>query len=142
MEAEKMFMRAHRLDADEATYLIYAGSAAFRRGDLSKAKKLATKATKCSKGCIDEAFFNLGGYLLSARRYKEAANCYLKALKIDNNYEIAKKRLEDVELILKKEALAVRHKMILQKRLAKVEAGQGAFLTMAQLKKRLTDRAA
>ncbi len=33
------------------------------------------------------------------------------------------------------------HKTILQKRLAKVEAGQGKFLTIAQLKKRLAKRA-
>ncbi|MEO5802701.1 MAG: addiction module protein [Verrucomicrobiota bacterium] len=34
------------------------------------------------------------------------------------------------------------HKKILAKRLAKVEAGQGEFLTIAQLKKRLAKRAA
>lgn len=34
------------------------------------------------------------------------------------------------------------HKKILAKRLAKVEAGKGEFLTIAQLKKRLTKRAA
>ena len=32
------------------------------------------------------------------------------------------------------------HKTILQKRLAKVESGKGEFLTLAQLKKRLTKR--
>jgi putative addiction module component (TIGR02574 family) len=34
------------------------------------------------------------------------------------------------------------HKKILSKRLAKVEAGKGEFLTVAQLKKRLARRAA
>ena len=34
------------------------------------------------------------------------------------------------------------HKKILARRLAKVEAGKGEFLTLAQLKKRLTKRAA
>jgi putative addiction module component (TIGR02574 family) len=34
------------------------------------------------------------------------------------------------------------HKKILEKRLAKVEAGKGEFLTLAQLKKRLAKRAA
>ena len=34
------------------------------------------------------------------------------------------------------------HKKILTKRLAKVEAGKGEFLTLAQLKKRLTKRGA
>jgi len=34
------------------------------------------------------------------------------------------------------------HKEVLAKRLAKVEAGKGKFLTLAQLKKRLAKRAA
>ena len=34
------------------------------------------------------------------------------------------------------------HKKILENRLAKVEAGKGEFLTLAQLKKRLAKRAA
>jgi putative addiction module component (TIGR02574 family) len=34
------------------------------------------------------------------------------------------------------------HKKVLQKRLAKVEAGKGEFLTVAQLKKRLAKRTA
>jgi hypothetical protein len=34
------------------------------------------------------------------------------------------------------------HKKILEKRLAKVEAGKGEFLTLVQLKKRLAKRAA
>jgi len=34
------------------------------------------------------------------------------------------------------------HKKILEKRLAKVEAGKGEFFTLAQLKKRLAKRAA
>lgn len=34
------------------------------------------------------------------------------------------------------------HKQILEKRLAKVEAGKAGFLTLAQLKKRLAKRAA
>jgi tetratricopeptide (TPR) repeat protein len=98
--AEDLFMQAHKLNPDDATYLIYAGSVAFRRGDIDRAQKLAGQATDCSKGCIDEAWFNLGGYLLSAKRYRDAADCYRKALEIDPDYGIAQDRLEDVELIL------------------------------------------
>jgi tetratricopeptide (TPR) repeat protein len=99
--AEELFMQAHELDPNDATYLIYAGSVAFRRGDISRAEALARQATACSDGCIDEAWFNLGGYLLSARRYGEAAECYRRALDIDPDYDIARERLSDVELILK-----------------------------------------
>jgi len=98
--AEELFMQAHKLNPDDATYLIFAGSAAFRRGDIDHAQKLAGKAADCSEGCLDEAWFNLGGYLLSAKRYRDAADCYRKALEIDPKYEIARERLEDVELIL------------------------------------------
>jgi len=98
--AERLFMEAHRLDPTDAAYLIYAGAVAFRSGDVDRAQKLASQATDCTEGCVDEAWFNLGGYLLSAKRYHDAADCYRKALEIDPDYQIARQRLEDVELII------------------------------------------
>jgi tetratricopeptide (TPR) repeat protein len=99
-QAGETFMAAHRLDPDDATYLIYAGNAASRRGDLEGALELLTQATRCPEGCIDEAHFNRGGELLALKRYEEAAEAYRGALRLDPDYEIAKKRLEDVERIL------------------------------------------
>jgi len=100
-EAERVFLEAKGLDpADDATYLIFAGSAAFGRGDIETAIDHARAATQCAEGCIDEAYFNLGGYLLSAQRYQEAAECYRKALEIAPKYEIARERLDDVRLVL------------------------------------------
>ena len=84
--AEKQHLKAHACDPDDATYLIYAGSVAFRRGDVHRAEQLARQALECSEGCLDEAHFNLGGYLLVQRRYTEARDCYLRALEIDPNY--------------------------------------------------------
>ena len=101
--AEKMFLKAYDLDPADATYLIFAASTAFSRGDLVRAETLARQATQCPEGAIDEAFFNLGGYLLSQRQYQEAVLCYRKALEIDSDYALAKERLADVELILKRE---------------------------------------
>ena len=100
VRAEHLFMEAHSLDPNDATYLIYAGSVAFRRGDVERAQKLAAQATDCTEGCVDEAWFNLGGYLLSAKRYEDAADCYRKALEIDPDYQIARERLADVNLII------------------------------------------
>lgn len=100
LNAERLFTEAHRLDPADATYLIYAGAVAFRRGDIDCARKLASKATDCTEGCIDEAWFNLGGYLLSDKRCHDAADCYRKALEIDPDYQIARHQLEDVELII------------------------------------------
>lgn len=99
-EAERLHLEAHRLDPDDATYLIHAASVAFRRGDLAGAEKHARRAITCTEGCIDEAYFNLGGYLLSQKKFVEAKECYIKALELDPNYEIAEKRLEDVERVL------------------------------------------
>jgi len=99
--AEEWFLQAHDLDPDDAAYLIYAGSAAFDRGDIERAIQLARQAVECPAGCIDEAWFNLGGYLLSEQQYREAEDCYRKALEIDPNYKVAKERLADVELILR-----------------------------------------
>ena len=103
LNAERLFMEAHGLDPSDATYLIYAAAVAFRRGDVDRAQKLASKAADCTEGCSEEAWFNLGGYLLSDKRYHDAADCYRKALEIDPNYQIAKQRLEDVELIIARE---------------------------------------
>jgi tetratricopeptide (TPR) repeat protein len=103
LNAERLFIEAHHLDPSYAAYLIYAGAVAFRRGDVDRAQKLASKATDCSEGCVDEAWFNLGGYLLAAKRYHDAEDCYRKALEIDPDYQIARQRLEDVELIIERE---------------------------------------
>lgn len=98
--AERLFMEAHRLYPTDADYMSYAAAVAFRMGNIDRAQKLASQATDCPEGCVDEAWYNLGGYLLSDKRYHDAADCYRKALEIDPNYRLAKERLEDVELII------------------------------------------
>ncbi|HEY3898369.1 MAG TPA: tetratricopeptide repeat protein [Chthoniobacter sp.] len=98
--AEAMFLRAHELDPVDATHLIYAGMAAFDRGDIDRAIVFARRAVACSEGCIDEAWFNLGGYLLSKKEFHEAMECYRRALAIDPDYKLAKERLADVQKIL------------------------------------------
>ncbi len=98
--AGKHYLAAHRLAPEEAAYLIYAGSAAFAAGRTRRAIGLTTRATRCTKGCIDEAWFNLGGYWMALRRYREARTCYLKTLEIDPDYRMARTRLEDVTQIL------------------------------------------
>lgn len=98
--AEERFMEAHGLEPDDATYLIYAGCAAARQGDIERALDLYTRACGCKEGCLDEAHFDRGGKLLALKRYEEAAAAYREALRLDPHYEIAKKRLDDVGRIL------------------------------------------
>jgi tetratricopeptide (TPR) repeat protein len=100
-EAERYFVSAHEQDPNNATYLIYAGSAAFARGDITRAESFARKALECPEGCVDEAYFNLGGYLLAQKKYDEARTCYVRAIEMDPDYEVAKSRLDDLERLLK-----------------------------------------
>ena len=95
--AEQLFLSAHEHDLDDATYLIYAGASAYARGDIARAENITRQALACSEGCIDEAYFNLGGYLLAQKQYEEARECYVRAIEIDPDYENAKKRLNDLD---------------------------------------------
>jgi tetratricopeptide (TPR) repeat protein len=99
--AEEQSLLAYDLLPDDGTYLIYAGYLAFASGAIARAEVHLRRALACPEGCHDEAWFNLGGYLLAQKRFEEARDCYLEALKIDPDYSIAKERLEDVECILK-----------------------------------------
>ena len=96
-EAETEHLKAHELDPKDAAYLIYAGSMAFRRGDIQQAEAHARNAVLCGEGCFDEAYSNLGGYLLVQGRYAEARECYLRALDFTPKYRRAKKRLVDLD---------------------------------------------
>ena len=99
--AEALYWEAHKLAPDDAGYLIFAGSVAFRDGRVERAEELARKAIACPRGCIDEAYFNLGGYLLSQKRYAEAKECYQKAIEMDPDYDVAYQRLADVNRTLR-----------------------------------------
>lgn len=98
--AEIFFMEAHALCPDDAGNLIFAGVAAMQRGDMARAEELLRKAILCKEGDVDEAYFNLGGVFLGARRYGDAAECYREALKIDPDNSIYQLRLSDVETLL------------------------------------------
>ena len=59
------------------------------------------QATRCTTGCTDEAFFNLGLVLRAQERFEEAAGCFREAIRIDPKYRVAKRALRDVELCLR-----------------------------------------
>jgi tetratricopeptide (TPR) repeat protein len=100
-KAREWFKKAHDADPDDATYLIFIGSTFFREGNLQEAEQTHLMATQCSDGYIDEAYFNLGGVYLAREQFEKAKECYQKALEIDPEYEMAQKRLTDVEQVLK-----------------------------------------
>lgn len=100
--ALKAFLEAHQQKPDEASFLIFAATVSFRLGDVKQAEELARKGTECSKGHIDEAWYNLGSYLAAQANFEEAMECYEKAIEIDPDYEEANKRIEE---LIKKERL-------------------------------------
>ena len=99
-KASFWYRKAVRQKPHDATYHIFLADGVFRRGLLKHAEAHFRRALKCSEGCLDEAYFNLGGILLGARKYSEAIKCYEEALKIDPKYKIAKVRLDDAKLAL------------------------------------------
>lgn len=97
-QAAIWYRKAVNQKPDDATYHIFLGSNAFKRGLLKQSEMCYRRALKCSEGCLEEAYFNLGGILLGKRKYAEAIECYEEALKIDPKYKIAKERLDDAKL--------------------------------------------
>ncbi len=98
LKAAVWYRRAIKHRPSDATFHIFLASNMFKRGRLKEAEKCYRRAFKCSEGCLDEAYFNLGGILLGQRKHAEAMECYQEALKIDPKYKIAKERLDDAKL--------------------------------------------
>ena len=99
-QAAFWYRKALGRNPKDATWHIFLASNAFKRGLLKQAERYYRRALKCSEGCLEEAYFNLGGILLGRRNYSEAIKCYEEALKIDLKYKIAKERLDDAKLAL------------------------------------------
>jgi len=98
-DAEAWFVKANNEDPEDAGFLIYMASVICKQGDVSRAEKVIRKAIACSRGAREEAYYNLGGYLLMQCKYEEAHESYRKALAIDPTYSEAQNRLEDLNLL-------------------------------------------
>ena len=75
-----------------------------KQGRLHDAEDTHRKAVACTRGCIDEAYLNLGLILRARERFAEAAECFREALRRDPDYRAARRALRDVELCIKLEA--------------------------------------
>jgi len=94
-----VYLDAHRLKPSEVGPLVFAAVTLHRAGRLEEAIEIAIKATQCSEGAIDEAYFNLGGFYLVQRRYEEARTCYQRVLEIDPTDESSQRWLDDLEKV-------------------------------------------
>ena len=81
---------------DEASGHIYIGGVLAKSGRLKEAETAHRVAIRCTQGCRDEAYLNLGLVLRAQERYDEAATCFEQALKLDPKYVAARKALRDV----------------------------------------------
>lgn len=103
-EAEQWFRKAIDEDPNDASSYIFLGAVLARDGKLREAESVHRRATRCSEGCLDEAWHNLGLVLRGQGRLSDAAPCFRKAIEIEPEYANAIEALEDVE-----SALALSH---------------------------------
>lgn len=87
--AEQWYRRAIEADPDDASGHIYLGALYAGMCRLKDAENAHAKATKCSKGCVDEAYYNLGLVLRAQGRLGESKKCFDKAIELDPDYEDA-----------------------------------------------------
>jgi tetratricopeptide (TPR) repeat protein len=97
-QAAIWYRKAVKHRPNDATFHIFLGSNAFKSGLHKQSEAFYRRALECPEGCLEEAYFNLGGILLGQRKYSEAIECYQEALQIDSKYKIAKERLDDAKL--------------------------------------------
>jgi tetratricopeptide (TPR) repeat protein len=96
--AEKWYQRAIDAAPKHAAAYIFLGGVFARQGGLRQAEMIYRRATEtCDEGYIDEAFLNLALVLRAQERFDEAAAWLREAIRIDPEYERAKKVLRDVE---------------------------------------------
>ena len=104
--AERWYRRAVDVSPSDATYRIFLGAFLARAGRLQEAEAVHRRAIRCKKGCIDEAFLNLGFVLRALERYSDARKCFQRALVIDPKYKAAREALSDVEHVIEKIRIA------------------------------------
>ena len=82
---------------DDATGYIFLGATLARAGKLFEAEEIYRQGTQCARGCIDEAWCNLGLVLRGLERFKESRKCFELAIEIDPEYDDAMDALADVK---------------------------------------------
>ena len=100
-QAATWYRKAIEADPDHAGGRIYLGSILAKQGRLHEAEEVHRAAIRCEKGCIDEAYLNLGFVLRALDRFQEAADCFREAIRLDPEYRAAKRALRDVEACIK-----------------------------------------
>lgn len=99
--AAEWYRRAIDAAPDDCVGHVHLGGLLARRGRLVEAEEVHRAGTRCTGGCVDEAFLNLGLILRAQGRFAEAAECFEEALRRDPDYRDAKWALRDVKACLR-----------------------------------------
>ena len=102
-QAAHWYQRAIDADPGDASSHIYLGGLRARQGRFHDAEEAHRAATECARGCIDEAYLNLGFVCRALQRFEEAADCFREALRLDPEYRAAHRALRDVERCMRLE---------------------------------------
>jgi tetratricopeptide (TPR) repeat protein len=86
---------------------ILVGGLLHRMGRLPDAARWHQQATRCRTGDREEAWLNLGLVRRSQGRWRDAATCFRRALRLSPKYPAAQRALRDVERMLQWRAKAV-----------------------------------
>lgn len=100
-KAAEWYQRAIDVGSGHASPYIFLGALRAKQGRFQEAEELHRAALACERGCIDEAYLNLGFILRARERFAEAAECFKEAIRRDPEYRAAKAALRDVELCMK-----------------------------------------
>jgi len=94
--AAEWYRRAIDAAPDDCIGHVHLGGLLARQGRLVEAEEVHRAGTRCTDGCVDEAFLNLGLILRAQGRFGEAVECFEEALRRDPGYRDAKTALRDV----------------------------------------------
>lgn len=100
-QATNWYRKAFNLRPMDATNAIFLAWLLEKLGRLRKAEECLRSAIKCSEGCIQEAYCNLGLVLRNQDRFEESIECFQEAIRLDPKYKIAKESLRDADLCLR-----------------------------------------
>jgi len=100
-EAESWFRKAIEAAPDDSQGYIFLGGLLASLWRLAEAEEVHRSGTRCSEGCLDEAFWNLGSVLRAQQRFAEAAECFEEAIRRDPQYKAAKAALRDVRACMR-----------------------------------------
>ena len=96
-EASFWYEKAAESSPEDATFWIELGVNHMRHGNFEQAILNLTRGSRCKIGCIDEAYYNLSMVKVCQGLYQEALTYLEKSLEISPDYDIAKRKMNEIQ---------------------------------------------